>query len=613
MSGYNKKQNIKGGRDTDKRAFNWWLIPLILIVAIVPSIMRLAIKETHYPYYPWYAGSSQYADFSLAWKGYAIGVLGGVMFVCNIYLFAKLSKGEKIEFVKRYWPVFAYIILVLASALFALNKSAAYNGEYEQGEPIYVLLGYGMIALNVPLVVKGKKDLKAIFVAFLVGVFLVTAYGVLEACKIQPLEWNFVQHLTMSASQRRTGQIQMRFEEGRVISTLFNPNYFGPYVALTFPIILTYLFVAKKVWKKLIVAVLCIFLLICLVFSGSKTGVIICSVVFFLMIIFAFKTWTGIVVRRWYFAVPVLLLIILAGKLVMDYIPEADPQRIIDALTIEEDGYDLKGIDTTGDCVKIVYNDSTFEFRFEEEDDETIVDVVEDGNTYETLILNNSNENTASFEISNGETVSATVFRYSKGYNGVAIFIGGKRLRFTNQVKSGDYQFVNYYDCVDESIIYGGIFKNYKKFASGRGYSWSQFLPVVAKYIVVGAGPDNYPFAVYSVGDDYAYKINSYQEARVFSRPHNLFIQMWVNTGLLSLLMFLIFAGWYVVDCFKTYFNKKITERFEFIGLACMAGVLGFLGNGIANDSIPCVTPLYWVVLGCGIVINGMIKKGRKA
>ncbi len=612
MSGYNKNQNKKGERVTDEHSFNWWLIPLILVVAVVPAIMRLTIKDTHYPYYPWYSGPTQYVDFALVWKGYVIGVIGAVMALCNIYIFIRLSKWEKIAFLKRYWPILAYIVLVIASAVFAVNKTAALHGEFGQGEPVYVLLGYGTIALNVPLVVKKEKDLKALLVAFLAGVLFVSLYGVLQACKIEPSNWKPMQYLMLSAAQRSQGKIQMTFEQGRVSSTLYNPNYLGPYVALVLPVILTFLFVTKKIWKKLIALVICASLLVCLVFSGSKTGVIICAGVFIFMILFAFRTWSGILFKKWYIAIPAFLAVILAGKLVIDYVPAANPQRIINALTIKEDNFKLQGVDTTGDCVKIVYKGSVFEFRFSKEDEETVVNVVEDGMALKPLALNSKNKFYDAFQTHNGDRISAEVFEYSKGYEGVKLNVAGYALGFSNQVKSGNYQIVNPFGNMDESIILGGLFKNHKSFASGRGYSWSQFLPVSMKYIFIGAGPDNYPFAVYAAGDDYGYKIATSQETLFFSRPHNLFIQMWINTGFLSLVAFLIFAVWYIVDCFKTYFNKKLTYYLEFIGIACMAGIVGFLGNGIANDSLPCLTPLYWVILGCGIVVNEIVKRTRK-
>lgn len=540
-----------------------------------------------------------------------IGVAGGIMALCNIYLFFRLSKWDKTTFLKRYWPILAYILLVIASAVFAVNKSAALHGEFGQGEPLYVLLGYGMIALNVPLVVRREKDLKVILAAFMSGVFVVSLYGVLQACKIEPSEWKPMQYLFLSAAQRSQGKIQMSFEKGRVTSTLYNPNYLGPYVALVLPIILTFFFVSKKLWQKLAAMVICVSLIICLVFSGSKTGVIICVGVFAFMILFAFRTWVGILLKRWYIAIPAILAVILAGKLIIDYVPEANPQRIINALTINEDNYKLQGIDTTGDCAKIIYKDSTYEFRFSKENEETVVNVVEDGDFLEPLLLNGLNKYYNAFQTHNGDRISAEVFEYSKGREGVKLNVAGYELRFSNQVTPGNYQIVNPYDCMDESIILGGIFKNHKSFASGRGYSWSHFLPVSLKYAFIGAGPDNYPFAVYATGDDYAYKVSSFNETLFFSRPHNLFIQMWVNTGLLSLVMFLFFVGWYIVDCFKTYFNKKLTYYLEFIGIACMAGIVGFLGNGIANDSLPCLTPLYWAILGCGIVVNEIVKRTR--
>ena len=66
----------------------------------------------------------------------------------------------------------------------------------------------------------------------------------------------------------------------------------------------------------------------------------------------------------------------------------------------------------------------------------------------------------------------------------------------------------------------------------------------------------------------------------------------------------LVFFVLYIIDCFRLYFFKKKPAKLTICGVACFAAVIGFLGCGIANDSLIPVTPPFYIAIGLGMVVN---------
>jgi hypothetical protein len=62
--------------------------------------------------------------------------------------------------------------------------------------------------------------------------------------------------------------------------------------------------------------------------------------------------------------------------------------------------------------------------------------------------------------------------------------------------------------------------------------------------------------------------------------------------------------AWYLAACVGLYVRRPPAGMQGGIGVACFAGVLGYLGAALFNDSVVCVAPVFWAVLGLGIRMN---------
>lgn len=110
---------------------------------------------------------------------------------------------------------------------------------------------------------------------------------------------------------------------------------------------------------------------------------------------------------------------------------------------------------------------------------------------------------------------------------------------------------------LEESPI-AGFLKGKELIGSMRGYIWSRTIPILPDYLVLGAGPDCflYEFPQDDIwGKLYAYGTGSI----VVDKPHNLYLQIFVNEGGIALLAFLAVCVSYLWDCFRLYGGHRRT------------------------------------------------------
>lgn len=109
----------------------------------------------------------------------------------------------------------------------------------------------------------------------------------------------------------------------------------------------------------------------------------------------------------------------------------------------------------------------------------------------------------------------------------------------------------------------------------GRAHVWRKMIPQLKRTILIGEGPGN--FAMY-------FPQHRFFGSHVVDRPHNIYLNIWVSTGLISLLMLL--ACVLVTLLLST-------------DLAMQLGAIGFLVAGLFTDSVLSVTPYFIIFLGC--------------
>ncbi len=156
-----------------------------------------------------------------------------------------------------------------------------------------------------------------------------------------------------------------------------------------------------------------------------------------------------------------------------------------------------------------------------------------------------------------------------------------------------------YIDKFDRPETFG--FKGRELFASGRGYIWSRSIPMLKNTLLIGNGPDTY--AIYFPQNEIDSKMNFLNSSsRIVDKPHSWYLQMGIDTGVISLAAMLVFLAWYWLKGFAV-FIKDVDGAERTLGAAILCGVTGYLIAALFNDSTVSVAPVFWTLLGSGIAI----------
>lgn len=92
-------------------------------------------------------------------------------------------------------------------------------------------------------------------------------------------------------------------------------------------------------------------------------------------------------------------------------------------------------------------------------------------------------------------------------------------------------------------------------------------------------------------------------------KPHSLYLQQWVENGLIAMCALLVFCLGYLVNCIRIYRKADLHESLTWTGIGLFTGVLSYLIVGIANDSNVCTAPVFWILLGLGMAVNRMLSE----
>ena len=590
--------------NSNKKMQKLELLPIFLLMIVVPLISHFQVYRTNLENYDWQAANATYdVDIFLLPKSFAICIVAALMLV----LFC-LFKYYKEGMLPETYPLLFYALLIGFSTLCSQYKYFAIHGGQDQFESIFVLLGYLIIAIYCMYSIKQEETIRLVIRFLLIGASIIAIIGIFQMLKLDPLRSKVGQALILLGS----GQSELHFSQplGRVYATLFNPNYIGAYVCLTLPCALCAGYASKKRWSKILCFALAAALLIITFGAGAKNGLIAIAIsMILLLIVYRKKIIANL---KWLLIMCVAIILILIGVNVTTDHAVTNTIHTLYA-TLSASGMStertLEDILTKDDEVELVMKDDSLHVKYQVLDDNMVVfDLTDNEGTtisYETddTKIKLLDDRFSMIQIEPcviGETYSFTVY------------VDNLRWDFSNQVNDGTYYF---YDWANKFVKMekadSAIFTNHPQLFSGRGYIWAKTIPLLKKYIFLGIGPDSFQMAF----PQYDYVDLAYEFApnMLITRAHNMYLQIAVQTGVLSLICFLVFYGMYFVKSVKLYIKRKELldeESYLFhIGSGLFVASFGYMLSGIVNDSLPVTAPLFWSIVGIGIAVNSFLNK----
>lgn len=585
-------------------------IPLMFVIGIVPLIVRFKEVQASQIVYNIFR-TDQFIDFYSQYKATFI-LASTIIMILTLFLLFDKYKLKKARIIKIYMNITAvFAAFTVLAAVLSPYKDVALWGVPDRAEGMIIILCYITIMLYTIYAFQNVACYK--YIIYSLGV-------VVTATTILGISQYIGRDLTVSSIGRQiiipSEFAEMRellvtnFEKARITGTMFNPNYIGSFTAMMIPLFMTLAFFIKGKKTRVLLSIMSLCSLFVLFGSGSRAGILgSLGAVFCLGIIFVKKVWYR---KRLIIPIGIVAIIGIVGA-----------------------GIATKGImfskvtSLAEDSLQIFTpQDTEFDYR----DKLPIRDLV----TNEGKLIVTTQEEALTLE----NTLQGINFTDSEG-NKVDYQIQ-EDIYITKDVRFSNLKFQQFFRTDDTSKI-GGIglveneqglfvfqvsdeegiylvdtftqqpikiefpdtigFKGKERLGSARGYIWSRSLPMIKETFIIGHGPDTYVFKFPQ--RDYLGKYYALGDPnKVVDKPHNLYLQIAINQGMIALISFIILVVLYIVDSFRLYALKICYTKQEIIGIATMSAIVGYLIAGIFNDSVVSVAPIFWVLIGVGIAIN---------
>lgn len=612
-----------------------FLIPLIFIIGILPFIMRLHIYHSGLSSFAWFSASDNQFDIFLYYKQvfFILTCIIMMIFIGYKIYYDKINhqrmnhnkvnhsninhsnvnhsnvNHDNVTNDKRVFkllpifiPLIIYGILAFLSTIVSKYASFGFRGMFEQFESIFVLLGYCLIVYYAYLFIDSEEDVQFIFRLFLISILLMSILGILQATGHDIFATNLGKKSFLPTKYwGQLDKFNLVFGLKYVYLTLYNPNYAGVYVALIIPIIISLMITSSKLKSLLIYGIALIGLFITLIGSKSEAAIIGITVSF-LFIIILFRKY----IIKHYKILAAFIVLGIACVIVLS----PDISRITNLVKLLKPTkvqYNLTDIKTNDDNVIITYKGNDLIVDYEGTLESGIAISPKDSSNKE--IAYTINQENGSYTITDerfkGFIISPAVLNNMACIN---ILIDGKNWVFTNQIGDNTYYYINSYGKPDKiKKADSALFTGYETFASTRGYIWSRSIPLLKNNIILGSGADTY--AIEFPQQDYVSLSNAGFSNSMLTKPHNLYLQIGIQTGVLSLLAILVFYGMYFCSSIRLYINGRFDTIYSQIGVSIFIGTISYMIMGITNDSSITVAPIFWTLIGIGIACNYKVLK----
>jgi len=643
---------------------SWQLLPAVFFSAFVILIVRMHTYTRPMSRFFWTSqtDTSGIADFFSYYKMIAILLCAAAVLILLLYRVTTQSFAVRRSFV--YLPMALYALCVTASYQFSDYKAFALLGWNDRFEGTLVLLSYMLLLFFIINSVRTEAHVRLFLLPLAFSGGLLGLLGLSQALNMDFFRTTLGQKLLVpdiamptgmslwqsidAAAQQGEPYLKFTFQNRQIYQTVYNINYVSFYLTLLIPLF-GMLFI--RAWNrgketpaahKAGLALLFALLIYNLIGSASSGGFFGLGIIGLSGLILLNKK-----LLEWVRPLGVLFLItgLIAGITADRWTPElrgafrsvtggtaqeepADPAELKDA-----EAGSVKPVidyfDTAPDHIALSLNGRPLVIAVErnpEGQPASITALDEEGQPIEMKALESLGDGTPDAQESSGgdpTTGEAQVPRYAledsryrpyltlsmapvAGSPGIRLHTPGVTWDFV--VSAENILHRNRMGrLVDLDPVEHVGFDNNPNFGSWRGYIWSRSFPLLKQTILLGTGADTYCAAFPQ--EDYAGKYstgNNYDI--VVDKPHNLYLGAAVGTGVVSLLALLSLFGIYLFTGARLYRKAVFGDDFlTFAGSGIFFGITGFLAAALVNDSSVSVMPMFYSLLGLGIVINDIL------
>lgn len=586
---------------------------LCAIAVFIPMICKLVQVDISSDELNVIRSEAMRSDVFAKCKSTLIIVMGTITLISAVF---DVLSGESMKIKWNSLPLLLsgiYLVFMLISCVFSKYHHTAFFGITERYEGFFVWLSY-FVFMIAAMNFADREDKAALVVGGLtICGILLGLIGALQKFGINIFEFTPVQKIIMGDKYQPDS---MKFAFDSVFATMYNPNsasmFYGMMTA--FLAVSAAAMPVKNVYKYFMAggAVLCLIALIGTDsvggFMGASVGILFACATLLWHLVFRKRNKLAIGI-----AVGALAVVVIAVGFVLNSNNKISQKvRIITDTVlgnnqleksdsfyqnISVDG--MKGsIETLDGVYSIDYAGYATQFMYNGEVLSPISEETMQGTDDGVHYVYKGSDIQWNMYIYNSEVKNATLVSI------VAEELSGHETYFLFGEFDGKLcvldKFNNPIDISSPAESFG--FKGIERLGSNRGYIWSRSIPLLKKYILIGAGCDSFALAFpqWDVVNKLKFLSNPYI---IVDKPHNMYLQIGINTGVVSLIIMLGLFGYYILETTKRVLDGS-SKSVMALRLGTLAGVTAYLIAGLTTDSMVAVAPVFWMMLGLGFGIN---------
>ena len=598
-----------------------FFFPIALVLTIVPLIVRMRISEPDEDTLKLY-GSSANSDLFTQNKEICLIFLSAIILIIAITCFKKFY--EKKDKLINIMIICSLIFLgfTFLSTLFSKYKHVAFWGIYDRSEGFITIACYIVLFIYSIYTFKKTEEFKFILIPILILVYINGFLGLFQYFGSDLIKTSLGGLIAIPSSYNiDPSKLSLAYESGTIYGTLYHYNYVGSFTALVLPILFGACVIEDDIFLKLLSMGGCVTGLWLLFGSTSRAGLIgFGAIIVFACIFFGkllLKKKKAILITIACLAVFAVGLNFATSGKIFNRIPSL----VADGLSLFKSNTDfdyrdhipVKNIEHIDNNIVLTLPTDTLTISFENNDyvfrnsKNEVVDYKSEFNSkIKAYDYTTTDANFSNISFRSGKIKSKTK------NDGLMLILNGSNefmfiTRDDNSMHLIDPKTLEEIDLdFPETIGFNGK----EQLASARGYIWSRSLPLLKDTLILGSGPDTFSFDFPQhdmLGKLYAYGTTN----MIISKAHNLFLQIGLNNGVVALIAFVILIMVYIVDSFKLYALKNKYDEKQILGSILALSVIGYLFTGLFNDSVICVAPIFWIILGVGAAVNFINKKAE--
>lgn len=589
-----------------------FFFPISFILTIIPLIVRATVNDPEQNTLDIF-GTAAKTDLFSQKKALFLMIFSIILIAVAVVFFKKIfeKKDKIVNSILIASGIF--LLFTLLSSIFSEYKQTAFWGMYDRAEGFITISCYMIIFIYSVYTFKNTNDYKYILIPIYILVGINAFLGLFQYAGQDLIKSKFG---ALIATGDSNATLNLLYEKGKLYGTLFHYNYVGSFVAIVLPILFCLtLFEDEDVLRKINLGFFSLLSVWLLFGSTSRAGIIGLLVAGVFGVIIFWK----LIIEKWKtLSILIISLLVLAVGLnfaTKGAIFQRIPGLISDTLSVFKDTSDFDYRDHTP-IRDVKYIDKTAEVVLQND----ILKISYENNDYvfknskdELITFNKADDKNAKIYTTANETFKNLSFKVGKfnasstRSDALLLNVDNNPVFFFLLKKDDSIHIINTNSKKDVDIVFPETigFKGKEQLGSARGYIWSRALPLLKNNLILGAGPDTFVFRFPQndlIGIYYTYGTPS----TIVDKPHNLYLQLALNNGVIALLAFLAIMIIYIVDSIKLYAFKEYYEKSQILGSVTCLGVIGYLFAGVFNDSVISVAPVFWIVLGVGVAINYM-------